>query len=312
MMNNFNFKITLEKNTLRVENLDGFDIPNIWFVVIDMDSNLVKDLIWGSFPPYSHIVSELSKPSPDCNGYRIEVYEEKGNMETLYSTEITWGDVNKKYFFHNSLRELNYMPFVDLFYNDEYDGKIVITENDVVYDLGANVGVFTMWSLIANAKQIYSFEPTNYLIPYLYETFHQHHPRVTIFDKAITGKNEVKQFNIGRHSVGNSLYTDLGNPNTIDVQCINIEQFIEENGLQQPTLMKVDIEGSEYEMFHSLTDRFIQSVKTWIVEFHYNYDDKAEKIIHRLLNLGFNVEMKKGDTLKNLEEKCMGTFIAKK
>jgi hypothetical protein len=26
----------------------------------------------------------------------------------------------------------------------------------------------------------------------------------------------------------------------------------------------------------------------------------------------FNVEMKKGDVLKNFEEKCMGTFIAKK
>jgi FkbM family methyltransferase len=199
-----------------------------------------------------------------------------------------------------------------LFYNDEYDGKIVITEDDVVYDLGANVGVFTMWSLDGNAKQIYSFEPTNYLIPHLYETFHTHHPRVVIYDKAITGKHETKQFNMGRHSVGNSLYTDLGNPDSVDVQCVNIEQFIQENGLEQPTLMKVDIEGSEYEMFDNLTDEFIASVRTWIVEFHYNYDDKAEGIIHRLLNLGFNVEMKKGDVLKNHERSCMGTFIAKK
>jgi len=200
--------------------------------------------------------------------------------------------------------------FIDLFYNDEYDGKIVVTEDDVVYDLGANVGVFTMWSL--RAKQIYSFEPTNYLIPHLYDTFHVHHPRVMIFDKAITGKHEIKQFNMGRHSVGNSLYTDLDNPDAVDVQCINIEQFIQENGLKQPTLMKVDIEGSEYEMFDSISDEFIKSVPTWIVEFHYNYEDKAEQIIHRFLNLGFNVEMKKGDLLKNFEEKCMGTFIAKK
>jgi len=267
-----NFKITLENNVLRVENLESVDQANVWFAVIDINCNLVKDLIWGSFPPYSHILSELAEPGPECTGYRIEVFKEEGHMETLYATDIIWGDINKKYYFHNSTRELNYMPFIDLFYNDEYDGKIVISEDDVVYDLGANVGVFTMWALSANAKQIYSFEPTNYLIPSLYETFHQHHPRVVIFDKAITGRHEIKQFNMGRHSVGNSLYTDLGNPNAVNVECINIEQFIKENGLQQPTLMKVDIEGSEYEMFDSLSNEFIKSVKTWIVEFHYNYE----------------------------------------
>lgn len=305
-----NFNITVENNVLRVENPQPIEYKDIWFAVIDMDCNLVKDLIWGSFPPNSHILSDLSKPGPACNGYRIEVFVDEGNKETQQVVEVIWGDVDKKHFFHNSARELNYMPFIDLFYNDEYGGKIVITEDDVVYDLGANVGVFTMWSLIA--KQIYSFEPTNYLIPYLYETFHTYHPRVMIYDKAITGKHEIKQFNMGRHSVGNSLYTDLGNPNAVDVQCINIEQFIQENGLEQPTLMKVDIEGSEYEMFDTLTNDFIKSVNTWIVEFHYNYKDKAEQIIHRFLNLGFNVEMKKGDVLKNFEEKCMGTFIAKK
>ncbi len=306
------FKIEIENNSLRVENPHEIEYKDIWFSVIDIDCNLVKDLIWGSFPPNTHILLGLSEPGPACNGYRIEVFFDEGDRETQQVVEIIWGDVDRKHFFHNSVRELNYAPFIDLFYNDEYDGKIVITEDDVVYDLGANVGVFTMWSLDGNAKQIYSFEPTNYLIPHLYETFHTHHPRVVIYDKAITGKHEIKQFNMGRHSVGNSLYTDLGNPDSVDVQCVNIEQFIQENGLEQPTLMKVDIEGSEYEMFDNLTDEFIASVRTWIVEFHYNYDDKAEGIIHRLLNLGFNVEMKKGDVLKNHERSCMGTFIAKK
>lgn len=305
-----NFNITVENNVLRVENPHPIEYKDIWFAVIDIDCNLLKDLIWGSFPPNSHILSELCKPGPACNGYRIEVFLDEGGQETQQTVDVIWGNVDKKHFFHNSLRELNYMPFIDLFYNDEYDGKVVVTEDDVVYDLGANVGVFTMWSL--RAKQIYSFEPTNYLIPHLYDTFHVYHPRVVIFDKAITGRHEIKQFNMGRHSVGNSLYTDFGNPDAVDVQCINIEQFIQENGLEQPTLMKVDIEGSEYEMFDSISDEFIKSVPTWIVEFHYNYEDKAEQIVHRLLNLGFNIEMKKGDMLKNFEQKCMGTFIAKK
>ncbi len=305
------FKFSLENNTLRIDNPEDVEYKDIWFAVIDIGCNLVKDLIWTSFAPNTYITIGLTEPGPACKGYRFEAFREEGDMETLFSHEMVWGEIDKTYYFNNSLRELNRAPFIDLFYNDEYNGKITIKEDDVVYDLGANVGVFTMWAQ-PFAKQIYSFEPTNYLIPYLYETFHTQHPRVTIFDKAITGKHEIKQFNMGRHSVANSLYSDLGNPNAVDVECINIEQFIKENNLQQPTLMKVDIEGSEYEMFDSLSDEFISSVRTWIVEFHYNYDNKAEDIIHRLLDLGFNIEMKKGDVLKNHEHSCMGTFIAKK
>jgi FkbM family methyltransferase len=310
--NKINLGVTYEDNMLRVQNLESFEIKNIWMVIIDINSNLVKDLIWCSFPPNSYILQQISEIGPNCSGYRIEAFFDDEQKETQFSTEIVWGEIDKKYSFENSLRELNYSPFVDLFYKDEYNGKIVITEDDVVYDLGANVGVFTMWALKSNAKQIYAFEPTNYLIPYLCKTFSNEDNRITIYGKAITGRNEIKQFNMGRHSVSNSLYTNSGNPETIDVQCINLEQFINENNLQQPTLMKVDIEGSEYEMFDSLSNDFIQSVKTWIVEFHYNYENKAENIIHRLLDLGFNIEMKKDNILKNHEHKCMGTFIAKK
>jgi FkbM family methyltransferase len=312
MDNKINLGVTYEHNMLRVQNLEPFEIKNIWMVIIDINSNLVKDLIWCSLPPNSYILQQISEIGPNCSGYRIEAFFDDDKKETQFSIEIIWDAVDKKYYFENSLRELNYSPFVDLFYKDEYNGKITINSEDIVYDLGANVGVFTMWALKSNAKQMYAFEPTNYLIPYLQKTFNSENNRVTIYDKAITGCNEIKQFNMGRHSVSNSLYTDLGNPDAVDVHCINLEQFINENNLQYPTLVKVDIEGSEYEMFDNLTDKFIQSVKTWIVEFHYNYENKAENIIHRLLDLGFNIEMKKDNVLKNHEHKCMGTFIAKK
>ena len=45
-----------------------------------------------------------------------------------------------------------------------------ITDQDVVYDLGANYGTFSMWA--RNAKQVYSFEPTpSSSIPSLEDTF---------------------------------------------------------------------------------------------------------------------------------------------
>lgn len=301
-------KVTYDDGRLTVHNVGETDTDVIWLALIDIDSNLVKDMMWVAMPPNTYVEPPHSEAHPSANGYRIEAFYDDEEKETQFSAEIIWGEPNYKHYFNNPRREFGYGPYVDLFFNDEYDGEVVIGIDDVVYDLGANVGVFTMWALENGAKQIYSFEPTNYLRPYLYETFGKHHPCVIIYDKAITGKNEIRQFNRYKHSVGNSLYMSFDDKvDTVDVECINLEQFINENGLEQPTLIKVDIEGSEYEMFYNLSDEFISSVKTFIVEFHYNNGGEVNTIISKLLNLGFSIKMKKGDTLGE-----MGTFIAKK
>lgn len=300
-------KVTYDDGRLTIHNVGEVDTDVIWLALIDIDSNLVKDMMWVAMPPNTHVQPPHSEAHPSANGYRIEAFYDDDEKATQFSAEVIWGVPNYKHYFNNPRREFGYGPYVDLFFNDEYDGEIVITTGDVVYDLGANVGVFTMWALENGAKQIYSFEPTSYLIPYLYETFGKYHPFVTVYDKAISGNNEIRQFTRYKHSVGNSLYASFDdNVDTVDVDCINLEMFINENGLEHPTLIKVDIEGAEYEMFNNLSDEFISSVKTFIIEFHYN-TGQVNDIINKLLNLGFNIKMKKGDTLGD-----MGTFIAKK
>ncbi len=74
--------------------------------------------------------------------------------------------------------------------------------------MGANVGVYSMWALYNNVKQVYAFEPTPNNVSCLIKTFNKY-PNIQIFDKAISDKNETCQFFTFPYSVCNSLcYTE--------------------------------------------------------------------------------------------------------
>ena len=154
-------KVTYDDGRLTIHNVGEVDTDVIWLALIDIDSNLVKDMMWVAMPPNTHVQPPHSEAHPSANGYRIEAFYDDDEKATQFSTEVIWGEPNYKHYFNNPRREFGYGPYVDLFFNDEYDGEIVITKEDVVYDLGANVGVFTMWALENGAEQIYSFEPTS-------------------------------------------------------------------------------------------------------------------------------------------------------
>jgi FkbM family methyltransferase len=76
-----------------------------------------------------------------------------------------------------------------------------------------------------------------------------------------------------------------------EVQGITLESFLNEIGCLEPDLVKVDIEGAEFEMFDSSPDDIIKGVGQFTVEFHDFIDIslgcKVSRILARLKSLGF-------------------------
>ena len=212
--------------------------------------------------------------------------------------------------FHTRERDLSFMSWVSLVYEDEY--KTEMTENDVIYDLGANFGVYSVFADRFNVKHIYAFEPTPDVCDCLRKTF-DNNKNISIFDKAISSEDKISPFYIHTSSVSNGLFVWYLNrfnteANTIDVECVNLENFILNNGLLKPTIIKCDIEGSEYDFIKSLSDSFFISIRLFIVEFHHNTHNQLFEIISKLLNVGFSIEMCVGSKT-NMDT---GTIIAKK
>ena len=296
-------------------NLDYNHISQILHIKNDYEENMtfdvwVKDIethcyshsFWVKIPSNnSHWYDFGGNFLIQSNGAIFEVYF-KENM--ILSKEFIWGELND----HLKLstpKQLVYGHWIDLLNKPTLN----ITDQDVVYDLGANYGTFSLWA--KNAKQVYAFEPTPSIIPYLKSSF-KDQKNIKIFDKAIGAlhNSTVPFYVTPSHSSSTFIKKQATAYGTekVEVQVINLEQFSKENNLLPPTILKCDIEGLEWEFINSLSDDFFKTIKQINLEFHFISEENLGKMLLRFLELGFEINVKEG-ICKN---RMMGTLILNK
>ena len=273
--------------------------PNSFhFNVRDLNTNLGVFGWWADFKGNGGYIEWFAPPyvdAPYCSGFEVFGYE--GENQVAYN-KFQFKKLDTTNYFSTPHREQCFDSWEALFYENEI--PITFTSDDVVYDLGANYGVFSMWALYSKVKQIYAFEPTPENVFHLNETF-KWDENVQIIDKAILDKNETVSFNTNYFSVGNSIYGDGGTK--IEVEAINLEDYIKTNNLLPPTIIKCDIEGAEFKFIHSLSDEFFETVKYIIFEYHLFHSDSLWDVVKKLLDLGYNVKS------TGPEENSMGTYL---
>jgi len=165
--------------------------------------------------------------------------------------------------------------------------KLKINNDDVVFDIGLNIGVFTVYALNKGAKKIYSFEPeienfklaaTNIKL----NNFDQ--KRYELMNVAVIG-NEDKQrsfsVNIKKNKGGHSLVHKRGR-DTVNVDCVNINAII---SAYKPTVIKMDIEGGEYECLKAV--KSFDCVREMELEFHHAHlnDTKTHQKYNEIISL---------------------------
>ena len=272
------------------------------FNVIDLNTNLGVIGWWTSILPNQETEWHLPPEYISANyfsGFKLKGFKGK---ELVVDQTYQFKKEDKRFQFVSSEKELAFSSWESLVYKNEY--KIKYNSEDIVYDLGANFGVYSMWALHNGVKQVYAFEPTPFNVDCLRKTF-AWDSNIAIFPKAISNTNEIKTFYLHTHSVCNSLHHTDGIPT--EVECINLEDFVKENNLLPPTIVKCDIEGSEYEFIESVSDDFLRNIRVFIIEYHLNKEGKKIwNIIKRFLNLGYKIELG-GNT-----ENPMGILIMEK
>jgi FkbM family methyltransferase len=122
-----------------------------------------------------------------------------------------------------------------------------VTPGSVVYDIGANVGIYTLAAKRAGAHKIYSFKPLPRNCTYL---------RLNIainkldnreaWNWAISDSQGIKSFST-RHD--NSM-TRLSDDGDISVRSASLDHFVFEMRADPPNLMKIDVEGAEEAVLH--------------------------------------------------------------
>lgn len=258
-------------------------------VVKSLDSNLTSHLMYHHCPvgfdmwTYSYnifYITDYQHP-----GIRIEIYDAV-NKQLLFSKSYHRTKKYRCLELKSNQFDVTYPPY-HTFFNDEYFLKqFNVRDDDVVYDLGANIGAFSIACSNYDVRKIYAFEPHPEIFGYLEYNLDRYAKNVTVYNTAISGK--FCKLNFGNTDHGTTS-ARIRNDGAYSVSAINLESFAMQNKLEIPTYLKIDIEGEEYNFFENTTDEFFRNTHTIFLEFHYNNGSNLLKIINRFKNLGYTL-----------------------
>lgn len=139
-----------------------------------------------------------------------------------------------------------------------------LNENSIVFDLGGYKGEFATEIYCKYSSSIFVFEPIFDFYSIIKNKFSNTN-KVKPFHYGLGGKNEELKISLIDNS--SSVYIESDTFETVQVK--SIVDFINENNITKVDLIKINIEGGEYEVLETLIDNNLISVFTNIqVQFH--------------------------------------------
>ena len=287
----FYIKSSLDKSVhLRI-----FDYYTDLCIYLNKDFSLSKDGIFWIIPPFSGNLSKMK------NGFYIEIYlEDKTIVKNILVKDFDYKHpLSKKFKLikETEVKFNEFSDFDDLSMYSVFDFDISKITNFV--DVGSCYGMASV-SFIERDIKTYLIEADVDNVKILKRMWDKN-SNIKVVDKAIAKYDGTVDFWItpGMGSVVSSLYEIDANGNSIERTKITvpsitpntlIEEYIDEDLID---LMKVDIEGAEYDFFETISDDNLKKIKRLIIEFHNNDGKKVMNIITKLTKNNFKFKLSK-------------------
>jgi FkbM family methyltransferase len=226
--------------------------------------------------------------------FLIEFYDKKNNLIFVKDLFLKVPKPNNKF----KLNLINNFDCLFNNYNEMFvDGKYDCYELDkmeTVFDIGANNGLFSVLAINKGVKKVYAFEPNQESLINLRQLIKD--MNVEVIDKAIHIKDEDIVFYIDPNNttIGSISEDHVKNNGSkvekITVPATSLKTFFEKNKIENLSLLKMDIEGGEYDIIENLEDEVFEKIDNFLIEYHNNTDGRVEKLVTILIKKGFNID----------------------
>ena len=299
-----NFWYSDEENRFHILNNSNIERAEVRFfdyytdvcIFIDNDMNLQRGINFWFEPPFSNNIPKSK------NGYYMEIHV----GSNIIRKNIKVKDFDYKHNLSNKYKLIKnkevkfneFSDFDDLSIYNVFNLDINSIRNYV--DIGANYGMSST-STISRGIKTYLVEADSENINIL-NMMYDRNSNIVIIPKAVCAQDGFIDFwqSPGIGSVVSSIFQIDANGKTDEerikttVESISfdnlINNYIEEDYID---LMKVDIEGAEYDIFESVSDESLKKVKRFIIEYHMNDNYKAMDILVKLTKNGFKFKLDK-------------------
>lgn len=204
--------------------------------------------------------------------------------------------------------------FFERVYNPSY---LPVEENDIVVDIGANDGVFTLFAASLTRNAIHAFEPSprnlevlrrNITVNGLHHVI-AHGCAVSdevglaklLLDPIDGQRNRLSDHIVHNKNEEYKILAKLNNPVSgldeaktyIEVPTTTLQEIMDCNKLEQIDFLKMDCEGSEGSILTSTSADCLQRIRKIALEFHDHLSELSHRDMQNILERsGFSTKLK--------------------
>ncbi len=186
-----------------------------------------------------------------------------------------------KYFQKESLQQKRVIPWFKIQGDKTLRLDYDLNESSLVFDVGGYEGQWASDIFSKYCCFIHVFEPVEEFAENIEKRFYKN-KKIIVHRFGLSNKNETVKIALAKD--GSSTFKTGGNMESIVL--VKAIDFMQENNIKKIDLMKINIEGGEYDLLEHLIDLgFINNIKNIQIQFHDIFPDAEQRMarIHKNL-----------------------------
>jgi len=200
------------------------------------------------------------------------------------------------------------MSYLEIFYDEIYDVLDSPQLGDIVLDVGAYVGMYSIKAseAVGESGIVVAIEPNDTNLRQLRQNIVTYQlANVTVSDKAAAAHSGVAPLYLTKSNFCHSLVYPTGSREIVKVD--SLDNITRDLGLKKVDLIKIDAEGAELEILEGCQKLFQQeNIRLVIAAYHDLPNGGAElpHLVEYLERYGFHTEIYKGQYIYARKEKA--------